>query len=119
VTATRFPLAIDSRGRTALASADEHAADLVEAVLFTSPGERVHRPDFGAGLGALVFAPADEALAGTVELQARSALERWLAGRIDVGDVRVELGEAALRVTVTWTLTATGATGAATFERTA
>jgi phage baseplate assembly protein W len=119
VSDTAFPLEVDERGRTTAADADRHAADLVEAVLFTSPGERVHRPDFGAGLGSLVFAPVDEALAGTAELQARSALERWLGDRIEVGDVRIELGEASLRITVTWALPATGGTGRATFERTA
>jgi hypothetical protein len=36
---------------------DEHIRDLIEQVLFTSPGERVNRPDFGSGLRQLVFAP--------------------------------------------------------------
>ena len=36
---------------------DDHLRDLIEQVLFTSPGERVMRPDFGSGLLALVFEP--------------------------------------------------------------
>ena len=41
----------------AATSDDDHIRDLIEQVLFTSPGERVMRPDFGAGLLALVFEP--------------------------------------------------------------
>ena len=36
---------------------DDHLRDLIEQVLFTAPGERVMRPDFGSGLLALVFEP--------------------------------------------------------------
>ena len=36
---------------------EAHIRDLIEQVLFTSPGERVNRPDFGSGLLRLVFAP--------------------------------------------------------------
>ena len=50
-----YPLRVDGRGRTAHTAGDEHIRDLIEQVLFTSPNERVMRPDFGAGLLALVF----------------------------------------------------------------
>ena len=44
---------------------DEHVRDLIEQLLFTSPGERVMRPDFGCGLLDLVFAPNSPELAST------------------------------------------------------
>ncbi|GAB3187638.1 hypothetical protein FHX75_11701 [Micromonospora palomenae] len=103
-----FPWRPDNRGRSGLASPQRHVADLVEAVLFTSPGERVNRPDFGAGLGQLLFAPVDEAVVGAAELQARSALQRWLGELIEVDDVRVDLAEATVRVHVGYRLRATG-----------
>ena len=45
-----YPYHFDGRGRTATTDRADHIRDLIEQVLFTSPGERVMRPDFGAGL---------------------------------------------------------------------
>ena len=45
------PYRVDGSGRTAMTGdMRRHARDLIEAVLFTTPGERVNRPDFGSGL---------------------------------------------------------------------
>ena len=51
-----FPYQFDGRGRT-LDPINNYVAQLVEQVLFTSPGERVNMPDFGSGLLQLAFAP--------------------------------------------------------------
>ena len=45
-----FPFRIDPRGRSAEVVADAHIRQMIEQVLFTVPGERVNRPDFGCGL---------------------------------------------------------------------
>jgi len=58
-----YPYHFDSRGRTATADYADHVRDLIEQVLFTSPGERVNRPNFGCGLRQLIFAPASDELA--------------------------------------------------------
>ena len=39
-----FPFHFDNRGRTAPTGDDDHIRDLIEQLLFTSPGERVNRP---------------------------------------------------------------------------
>ena len=52
-----YPYQFDSRGHTATAGEEGWIRGLIEQVLFTSPGERVMRPDFGSGLRELVFAP--------------------------------------------------------------
>src|SRR6476661_8979078 len=57
------PYRFDARGRTAETTTGEHIRDLIEQVLFTAPGERVNRPDFGCGLQRLVFAPNSDELA--------------------------------------------------------
>ena len=61
-----FPFHFDSRGRTASTSDEDHIRDMIEQVLFTGPGERVNRPDFGTGLMQLVFAPNSDELAATL-----------------------------------------------------
>ena len=58
-----FPYQIDRRGRTAAASDKDHLNDLIEAVLFTAPGERVNQPDFGSGLLQMAFEPNSPQLA--------------------------------------------------------
>ena len=77
-----FPFHFDNRGRTALTDDEDHIRDLIHQVLFTSPGERVMRPNFGSGLLQLVFAPNSTELAATTQLLAQAALQQWLGDLI-------------------------------------
>jgi phage baseplate assembly protein W len=103
-----FPYRFDARGRTASADDAAHVRDLIEQVLFTRPGERTMRPDFGTGLMQLVFAPASGDLASATQVLVESALQQWLGHRIDLGAVAVEVGEGALEVRVDYRLRASG-----------
>jgi phage baseplate assembly protein W len=103
-----FPFAIDSRGRTAVTTPDDHVRDLIYQVLFTGPGERVNRPEFGCGLKQLVFAPASDTLAAATEQLVHGALIRWLDPVIAVERVAVAVADAALEVTVAYRPRATG-----------
>ena len=95
-----YPYRLDGRGRTAQTTADDHIRDLIEQVLFTTPGERVNRPTFGSGVLQLVFAPNDDALATATQVTVQGALQQWLGELILVEDVDVESDEATLRVQV-------------------
>jgi uncharacterized protein len=112
-----FPYRIDGRGRTGEADRDNHIRDMIEQVLFTSPGERVNRPDFGTGLMQLVFAPNSDELAATLQVLIRSALQQWLGDRIQVDDVVAESRDAVLSVSVRYTVLLTQETGTAQFSR--
>ena len=90
------PFAIDASGRTAVTGADDHVRDLIMLVLFTAPGERVNRPEFGCGLKQLVFAPASDALAAATQQLVHGALIRWLDRVIAVESVDVAVGDAEL-----------------------
>lgn len=103
-----MPLAIDARGRTAITGDDDHVRDLILQVLFTNPGERVNRPEFGCGLKQLVFAPASDALAAATEQLVHGALIRWLDPVISVDRVAVAVADAALEVTVVYRSRVTG-----------
>jgi phage baseplate assembly protein W len=100
----RFPLQFDHRGRTAECADDRYARDLIEAVLFTAPGERVMRPDLGSGVAQLLFEPNSPELAGTVEMLVQSALTQWLSDVLTVSAVRVESHEAVLQVQIAYAL---------------
>ena len=95
-----FPYHFDGRGRTATTGSSDHIRDLIEQVLFTSPGERVNRPTFGSGVLQLVFAPNDDALATATQVTVQGALQQWLGELILVEDVDVESNDATLRVQV-------------------
>ncbi len=95
-----FPLRLDARGRTATVELEDYLRGLVEAVLFTRPGERVNRPDFGSGIDRLVFAPGNDETAHTTQALVQAALQRWLGELIRVEDVRVTSEDARLDVTV-------------------
>jgi uncharacterized protein len=110
MSAVRHPYRLTPGRRLAEAELDRHIADLVRIVLLTGPRERLHRPDFGAGLGATtLFEPLDGALVGLIEVRARGSLEGALGDRIEVREVRVEAtGESTLEASVTYRLRPAG-----------
>lgn len=113
----RYPLRINGRGRTADASPDEHIRQMIEQVLFTSPGERVNRPTFGTGLQQLLFAPNSGELASATEFMVQGALQEWLGELIQVVAVKVESQEATLEITVQYIVRRTQQQAVAQFSR--
>jgi len=97
-----YPFHIDARGRSAEINLESHIKDLIEQVLFTSPGERVNRPDFGSGLLKMVFAPASDELATATQFVAQGALQQWLGELIDIGSVEVEAVDSRIEVKVAY-----------------
>ena len=102
---TDYPFHFDCRGRTAETTDDDHIRDMIEQVLFTSPGERVNRPTFGSGLMQLVFAPNSDELAAATQLLVQGALQQWLGHLIQVQAVEVRSEDASLLVTVKYVVT--------------
>ena len=116
MTTLDYPYHFDSRGRSATTDELDHIRDLIEQVLFTTPGERVMRPDFGAGLLGLVFEPNSTTLAATTQFLVQSGLQRHLSALIAVDTVSVENIDAALQVTVRYIVLADGSAQQATFS---
>lgn len=112
-----YPFRFDGRGRTAQAEHEDHVRDLIEQVLFTSPGERVNRPTFGSGVMQLLFAPNNDALASATQLTVQGALQQWLGELILVESVDVENDEATLRVHVRYVVRQTQQRRVAEFVR--
>ena len=95
-----YPFHFNSRGRTASTTSDDHIRDLIEQVLFTSPGERVNRPTFGSGVMQLVFAPNSDELAAATQFLVQGALQQWLGDLIQLEAVNVQSQEGMLTVKV-------------------
>jgi phage baseplate assembly protein W len=102
----RYPLAVDA-GLGRLEEETRYAAhveQLIMQVLYTSPGERVNRPDFGCGVRRMLFAPNSEVAASLAQVAIFEALRRWLGSVLEVNDVKARaLGET-LEIRIAYTL---------------
>jgi phage baseplate assembly protein W len=85
-----FPLRITADGAATVGRA-QHVRQLVEQVLFTTPPERVFRPEFGAGAKALVFEPNASVLSEIVRKRLTASLTEALRGEVDARTLRVEV----------------------------
>jgi phage baseplate assembly protein W len=103
-----YPLAIDTGlGRLAVQTDfAEHVEQLIKQVLYTNPGERINRPDFGCGIRRMVFAPNSQESASLAQITIYQALEKWLGSLIKVEEVRVRALEAVLEIRIGYRLKA-------------
>lgn len=111
-----FPLHLDRRGATAQADENKHVRDLIEQLIFTAPGERVNRPEFGSGVLQLVFAPNSPELAATVQFTLQAALQRWLGDVIELRSVDVSAVDATLTIALAYLIRRTGELQNAQFQ---
>jgi uncharacterized protein len=112
-----YPYHFDRLGRTATTGYDNHVRDMIEQLLFTNPGERVNRPDFGSGLLQLVFAPNSPELAAALQFTIQASLQRWLGDVIQVQGLEITSRDSTLSVVLQYVVLRTGETRVDTFER--
>jgi uncharacterized protein len=110
-----FPLHVEAHGRVAGATYDDHVAQMIEQVLFTSPGERVNRPDFGCGVLQMVFGPDAEAQAAAAQFLVLANLQRWLGDVVVVQSVTVQAQDSTLAIAIQYVVRATGQASTRTF----
>ncbi|MDA5558507.1 GPW/gp25 family protein [Shimia sp. MMG029] len=85
-----FPFRVGADGANSAARFD-HIRQQVEQVLFTSPGERVFRPEFGFGTRRHVFEPNAGALWEYAQNRLYGSLAEALAGEVDPKTLQVEI----------------------------
>ncbi len=68
-----------------------HIRDQIEQVLFTDPGERWFRPEFGAGIRTLVFEPNGSPLWQITKQRLQSSLSEALAGEVSPRDLEIDV----------------------------
>ena len=111
-----FPFRVTGSGRTASQEQDDaHIREMIEQVLFTSPGERVNRPEFGSGLLSFLFSAANDETVAAAQFLVRGALQQWLGDLIEVEAVEVTGEEEKLYVTVIYRIIRTQQLEAAKF----
>jgi phage baseplate assembly protein W len=69
-----------------------HVREQIEQVLFTTPPQRVFRPEFGAGARRLVFEPNSQPLWELTKKRLQASLAEALAGEVDARTLTVEVG---------------------------
>ena len=108
--ALRFPLSVDRQtGRmTREIDYDLYIRQLIRQVLLTGQGERINRPDFGAGLRHHVFAPNSPATASLLQTVIFQALTTWLGTLITVDQVVATPDEGRLDIVVAYTVRVRG-----------
>lgn len=85
-----FPPCAAKDGSTALAAYELDVEEAIRIILGTNWGERVMRPDFGAGLNAFVFSPLNQTTMQRVQTRVNDSLVKW-EPRIDVKQVKVTM----------------------------
>ena len=113
-----FPLHFDSRGHTASTGENDHIRDMLEQLIFTSPGERVNRPDFGSGLLQLIFAPNSPELAATVQFTLQAAIQHWLGDVVEIQELEVTAVDSTLTLYLKYLVRRTNEPQTATLTRT-
>jgi phage baseplate assembly protein W len=112
-----FPYRLDTQGTTATAaSAEEHIAQMLEQLLFTRPGERVNRPDFGCGLLDLVFTPTSPEVAAALSMTVSAEVQQWLGDVVKVQSVDVTSAASTLQVALSYLVVPLGASSTLTLS---
>ena len=108
VTTIRFSFAINGQlGRISQEKDyEEYIKQLIRQVLLTAQGERINRPDFGAGVKRLVFAPNSPATASLAQTLIFQALTEWLGTLIRTESVEAEAVGEQLNITIGYTILA-------------
>ncbi len=113
-----YPFHFDSRGRTAATDDDDHIRDMIEELLFTNPGERVNRPDFGSGLQQLIFGPNSPELAAALQFTLQATLQRWLGDLIELQALEVTSEDSTLSILIQYIVRRNNQRQVAQFTRT-
>ncbi|MEM1076110.1 MAG: GPW/gp25 family protein [Pseudomonadota bacterium] len=80
------------------------ARNLLLSVLLTAPGERLMRPEFGAGIQEMLFDSNSEALETAGDFLIRSSVQRYLSDVLVLDDLTINRNEGILEITVTYGL---------------
>lgn len=104
-----FPPCTATDGSTLVAKYEQDVAQAIRIIIGTDQGERVMRPDFGAGLRSFVFGPLNQTTIQQVQTRVQESLIKW-EPRIDVESVTAAVdpaGRNVLQITVVYRVRST------------
>jgi phage baseplate assembly protein W len=89
----RFPFQINRYGHVQESDDNDHLREMMEQILFTIPGERVNRPDFGCGIQMLVFGTTQSELIALKQSSVHAELQKYLGHLTRFDEVRITVSE--------------------------
>lgn len=111
----QFPWQFNNQGRTA--ATNDSIRNMIEQLLFTNPGERVNRPDFGSSLMQLIFDANSPEQTTALTLSLQVTLQHWLGDVIAVQSLDVANDDSNLTVSIQYVVRSTNASQQAQFTR--
>jgi uncharacterized protein len=85
----KFPIEVTATGDVATSQYEDNIRESIRIILMTAKGERVMRPDFGAGLQQFVFETINSTAIGSLQSAIQNSLIEW-EPRIQLLAVNVE-----------------------------
>ena len=113
-----FPYVFDIHQATGLADERAHIRQMLEQLLFTMPGERVNRPDYGCAVQRMVFAPANSEVVATLQTLIESEIHRRLGDVLTLRRLEVSASDGVLEVLIEYRLPLDDAPWSERFVRT-
>jgi phage baseplate assembly protein W len=95
----KFPIKVNAKGGLSYSEGPERIQDAIWIVLSTALGERLMRPDFGAGVHDYVFQPNSDVMRTRLQSAVNDALLKW-EPRIELTNVNVQEGDQPSQVRV-------------------
>lgn len=95
----KFPIKVNAKGGLSYSEGPERIQDAIWIILSTSLGERLMRPDFGAGVHDYVFQSNSDVVRMQLQSAVNEALLKW-EPRIELTNVNVQEGDQPSQVLV-------------------
>jgi len=99
-----FPFQFNDYGQLSEVDENTHIRDMLEQILFTTPGERVNRPDFGCGVSAMVFGSTAIEFITIKKTQIHSQIQQLLGHLIQVNDVIITTEDNRVNILIHYTV---------------
>ncbi len=99
-----FPFCINNYGHIHEADEHQHVREMMEQILFTLPGERVNRPEFGCGLQLMVFGETVPEVLFVKQANVHSELQKYLSHLVHIDEVKVSTEGSQVNVLVRYAL---------------
>ena len=102
------PWTIGSAGKSETVAGPDKVRQFLETFLFTVPGERLNRPNYGAGVASLIFGGAPQ-VEQTLRHSIQGGLGQEMMDLIDVQGVESQVVDSTIQVTIRYRLRQPGA----------
>ena len=112
-----FPFQINHYGHIQEADADKHLRDMMEQILFTIPGERVNRPDFGCGVQMLVFGSIMPEMLSVKQSMIQAEIQKYLGHLLQLKEVKITTEDSQLNILIRYAPFTDNQTKEAVFTR--